>query len=63
MTQQEAVALVETWIHDHSRFAAHVVKALPQGQGEWIVQAECSEVIWEQKVREDGSVDTPQIID
>jgi hypothetical protein len=63
MTQQEAITVIETWIHDHSRFAARVVEALPEEQGAWLVRAECSEVIWEQQVRMDGTVDTPRIID
>ena len=63
MTQQEAVALINTWITEYSPFAAQVVKACRGEQGSWLIEVECSEVIWQQTVSPEGEVSTPILLD
>ena len=63
MTQQEAIRVIEQWIGEHSSLAANVVKVYPQEREGWVIQMECAELIWEQRVDNDGRVNDLQILD
>lgn len=63
MMKQEAIQLVEMWIQEHSLLAAQVVSAQQEEYGAWVVQAECSDAIWQQRVNLSGEVDAPEMLD
>lgn len=63
MTQQEAIQLVETRIQEHSVLAAQVVSAQQDAYGDWVIQAECSVAIWQQRVSPGGEVNAPEMLD
>ena len=62
MTREEAIAIIEMWIQEHSRFAAQVVNATWDAQGLWVIEAECSEVVWRQTVSPTGEVSVPLLL-
>ena len=63
MTKQEAIYLVEMWIQEHSLLAAQVVSARQDEYGGWVMQAECSAAIWQQRVSLSGEVGAPELLD
>lgn len=63
MTKQEAISLVEGWIQEHSLLAAQVVSAQRDEYGAWVVQAECSAAIWQQRVSLSREVGAPEMLD
>jgi len=63
MTQSEVTALIETWIKEHSLFAAQVVRVTPEAHGARGVLIECSELIWQQRVSPAGEVSPPMWLD
>jgi len=63
MTKLEVTALIETWIQEHSLFAAKVVRVIPEAHGAWVVLVECSDLIWQQRVSLEGEVSTPAWLD
>jgi hypothetical protein len=62
MTQREAVALIEAWIKQHSPFTAQVVNATHDERGTWIIQVECSEIIWQQTIDPEGEISAPVLL-
>jgi hypothetical protein len=63
MTERETIELIEIWIKEHSPFTAEVVSVTAEEHGAWVVQVECSEVIWQQTVSPEGEVSDPVWID